>query len=121
MQPAYLIEIAYLNERMKAQRGQFVAGRLPTNADVSRWSSLDVKLLDSKAEEEARIRRLLEPTPGRPPAKGDRPPIIIFRIPPKVRAALRMQLAERFAYTTETIYPDLNGFALAFSQYAPLA
>lgn len=117
----YLVQTPYLNERMKAQRGQFLVGQLPTNADVAEWSSLDLSLLPSKAEEEARIGRLLEPIPGRPPAKGDRPPLIIFRIPPKVRAALRTQLAERFAYTTETIYPDLNGFALAFSQYAPLA
>ena len=46
---------------------------------------------------------------------------MVFRIPPKVRTALREQLADRFGYTTETIYPDLTGFALAFSQFAPLA
>jgi hypothetical protein len=27
---------------------------------------------------------------------------------------------ENFGYTTETIYPDLNGFARAFDQFAPM-
>jgi hypothetical protein len=115
----YFVQTAYLNERMKAQRGQFLAGRLPSDTDVAEWSSLDITL-KTRAEEEARIGRLLEPTRGAPPSGGDRPPLIVFRIPPRIRGALRTQLAERFGYTTETIYPDLNGFALAFSQYAPL-
>lgn len=115
----YLVQTAYLNERMKAQRGQFIIGRLPGETDVAEWSSLDL-ILKPKADEEARIDRLLEPTRGAPPAGGDRPPLIVFRIPPSIRAALRKQLAERFGYTTETIYPDLNGFALAFSQFAPI-
>jgi hypothetical protein len=115
----YLVETAFLNERMKAQRGAFVAGRSPSDLTVAAWSSLDLTLL-SPDEESQRIDRLLNPARGRPPARGERPPIIAFRIRGTVRRALRRQLAERFGYTTETIYPDLNGFARAFDQYAPI-
>jgi hypothetical protein len=116
----YLIETPFLNERMKAQRGAFIAGRLPTDPDVAAWSSLDISLLAPNGERQ-RIDRLLNPVRGRPPARGERPPVIAFRIRATVRRALREQLAARFGYTTETIYPDLNGFARAFDQYAPLA
>jgi hypothetical protein len=112
----YLIETPFLNERMKAQRGAFVAGRLPTT-DVADWSSLDLDLLPAGAERQ-RIDRLLNPTRGRPPARGERPPVIVFRVRATLRRVLRRQLAERFGYTTETIYPDLNGFARAFDQFA---
>ena len=116
----YLIQTAFLNERMKAQRGTFIGGLLPTAPDVAEWSSLDLRLLP-RAEERLRIDRLIEATRGRPPARGARPPLIVFRLPPTVRRTLRRQLAERFGYTTETIYPDLSGFARAFDQYAPVA
>jgi hypothetical protein len=116
---AYLIETPFLNERMKSQRGAFVAGRLPSDPGVAAWSSLDLTL-KTPAEEKQRIDRLLNPTRGAPPARGERPPIIVFRIRSTVRQALRRQLAERFGYTTETIYPDLNGFSRAFDQYAPV-
>ena len=115
----YLVETAYLNDRMKAQRGQFLVSRLPTDPALTEWTSLDLEI-KTPAEEQARIDRLLNPTPGAPLASGDRPPVILFRIAPHVRAAIRLQLAVRFGYTTETIYPDLNGFALAFNQFAPL-
>jgi hypothetical protein len=116
----YLIETAFLNERMKAQRGAFVVGRIPADPGTAAWSSLDLALLPPEQETQ-RIDRLLNPTRGRPPARGERPPVIAFRIRGTVRRALRVQLAERFGYTTETIYPDLNGFARAFDQYAPVA
>jgi hypothetical protein len=117
---AYLVQTAFLNERMKAQRGQFVVGRLPADPKVAEWSSLPIELLQP-SDEQNRITKLLAATPGRPPAKGERPRVIVFRISPTIRKALRRQLAERFGYTTETIYPDLNGFARAFDQYAPLS
>src|SRR6202035_2194215 len=84
----YLIETPFLNERMKAQRGAFVAGRMPPDPNVAAWSSLDLSLL-TPHEEEQRIDRLLNPTRGRPPARGERPPIIAFRIRGTVRRALR--------------------------------
>jgi len=118
--PAYLVETAFLNERMKAQRGQFVVGRSPADATLASWSSLELQLLE-RDQEKLRIQKLLNPVAGKPPEPGDRPPLIVFRLSSKVRISLRKQLAERFGYTTETIYPDLNGFALAFNQYAPLA
>lgn len=115
----YLVETAFLNERMKAQRGAFAAGRIPADPAVGAWSSLDLTLVEPE-EERHRIDRLLNPTRGRPPARGERPLVIAFRIRGTVRRALRAQLAERFGYTTETIYPNLNGFARAFDQYAPI-
>lgn len=115
----YLAETAYLNERMKAQRGKFLVGRLPATGEVRAYSSIDINLLEV-ADERVRIQRLIDATPGRFPAGGERPPLIVFRIRPAVRRILRRQLAERFGYTTETIYPDLNGFARAFDQYAPI-
>ena len=118
--PAYLVETAFLNERMKAQRGQFVVGRSPADATLASWSSLELQLLE-RDQEKLRIQKLLNPVAGKPPEPGDRPPLIVFRLSSKVRISLRKQLAERFGYTTETIYPDHNGVALAFNQYAPLA
>jgi hypothetical protein len=114
----YLLELPYLNERMKAQRGRFVVGHLPTDPAVAEWSSINLSLLPAKQERE-RIERLINTKPGRFPAGGERPPLVVFRIRPTMRAVLRKQLAERFGYTTETIYPDLNGFARAFDQSAP--
>jgi FRG domain len=116
----YLVETAFLNERMKAQRGQFVVGRTPSDPTVCAWSSLELELLKPN-EEEARIQLLLNPTVGKPPEPDERPPLIVFRISSAARVSMRKQLAERFGYTTETIYPDLNGFALAFNQFATVA
>jgi hypothetical protein len=59
--PTYLIETPFLNERMKAQRGAFVAGRLPTEPHVATWSSLDIALREPR-EERDRIDRLLNPS-----------------------------------------------------------
>ena len=86
--PVHYVQTPYLDERMKAQRGQFIVGRLPTNPSIAVWTSIELPI-KSPAEEVMRIARLLEPTRGAPPASGDRPPLMVFRIPPKVRTALR--------------------------------
>lgn len=117
---AYLVETAFLNERMKAQRGQFIVGDLPDDAEMLDWASLDALDLLTAEEEKQRIDNLLNPTQGRPPAAGIRPPVVVMRIPQSVRLALHRILVERFGYTTQTVYPDLNGFALAFNQFAPI-
>lgn len=57
----YYLQTPYLDERMKGQRGQFIAGRLPADPAVAAWSSINF-VLGSRADEQARIQRLLSPT-----------------------------------------------------------
>jgi hypothetical protein len=57
---------------------------------------------------------LLDPKVGRYISDGP-PRLVVFRLNLGLRKQLLEVLAKRFGYTTESIYPDRNGFALAHS------
>ena len=116
--PYFLWQPPPLNERIKAQRGMFVIGALPNDAEVHAYTSIELGLLES-AREKTRVDKLLVPSTGRYIAEGG-PRLVIFRIGPALRRGLQQVLATRFGYTTQTVYPDFNGFAQAHSWRVPL-
>jgi hypothetical protein len=111
--PYFLWQPPPLNERIKAQRGMFLMGGLPDDQDVYEYSSIQLGLLN-RALEKTRVSKLLAPSTGRYIADGG-PRLVIFRISPTLRRSLQQVLATRFGYTTQTVYPDFNGFAQAHS------
>lgn len=101
-----LWEAPFVDDRMRAQRGMFLATTAPAS-DVDYGSfNLD---LGSRAEENQKRRHLLERSPG----MYSRPSIVVFYIAATMRLQAARELDRRFGYRTETIYPDLAGFALA--------
>lgn len=116
--PYFLWQPPPLNERIKAQRGMFLIGALPDHEDVCSYASIQLGLLGHGVEK-TRVGKLLEPSTGRYIADGG-PRLVVFRISPTLRRSLQQVLATRFGYTTQTIYPDFNGFARAYSWQVPL-
>jgi hypothetical protein len=112
-QPYYLWQPPPLNERVKAQRGMFLMGDIAQNAAVREYCTLDLGLL-GRSDEARRVDKLLDPNVGRYISDGP-PRIVIFRLSPSLRKQLLVVLAKRFGYTTQSIYPDFNGFARAHS------
>jgi hypothetical protein len=74
----------------------------PVQAETSRIGRI---------EESKRVKYLLDRRPG----GYHRPAVVVFYIPTALRARVATELDDRFGYRTETIYPDLAGFALANS------
>jgi hypothetical protein len=110
-QPYYLWQPPPLNERIKAQRGMFLIGDIAEHESVLQYSTLGLGLL-RRTEEARRVDKLLDPNVGRYISDGP-PRIVVFRLSPNLRKQLLVVLAKRFGYTTQSIYPDFNGFARA--------
>lgn len=104
-----LWECPYLDDRMRAQRGMFLATTAPS-ARVS-YGSFDLEL-SSPADEAVKVRRLINGERGQYP----RPRLVAFYISANLRRKVARELSDRFGYRTETIYPDAAGFALANDQ-----
>jgi hypothetical protein len=117
-QPYFLWQPPPLNERIKAQRGMFLIGALPAEESVHAYSSVELGLLEVTVEK-TRVGKLLAPSTGRYIADGG-PRLVIFRISPALSRSLQQVLATRFGYTTQSVYPDFNGFAQAHSWRVPL-
>jgi hypothetical protein len=117
-QPYFLWQPPPLNERIKAQRGMFLIGTLPDSDEVRSYSSIELGLL-ARTVETTRVGKLISPSHGRYIADGG-PRLLVFRISPTLRRGLQQVLATRFGYTTQTVYPDFNGFAQAHSWRVPL-
>lgn len=101
-----LWEAPFVDNRMRAQRGMFLATTAPPpSVDCA---SFGVSL-EEPEKEERRVKNLCERAKG----KWNRPPLVVFYINAKVRVAAARELDRRFGYRTETIYPDLAGFAQA--------
>lgn len=101
-----LWEAPFVDNRMRAQRGMFLATTI--GAKPSRFASFRLAL-DSPEEEKSHVTNLVERSRG----QYKRPTIVVFYISEKMRGQVATELDRRFGYRTETIYPDLNGFALA--------
>ena len=109
--PFYLWQPPPLNERIKAQRGMFVIGEIASNPSVRSYSTLGLELVPS-GDEQTRVGKLLDPAVGRYVSEGP-PRLVVFRLRGTLRRQLLGVLAKRFGYTTQSIYPDFNGFARA--------
>jgi FRG domain len=101
-----LWEAPFVDDRIRVQRGMFLATTVPSAG--KKFASFDVDL-GSVNEEEARVRHICERDPG----KYTRPSLVVFYVNAKLRQAAARELDRRFGYRTETIYPDLAGFAEA--------
>jgi hypothetical protein len=105
--------------RIQVQRGAFVFGPVPSDADTRGATSLPLRLSGAAP---GRGR----PVVGRADVFGvrgrGRPPIpsvLALRIPQHTKQRLLRILETSYGYTAETIYPDLGGFALAHGRSTP--
>ncbi|HEX8306019.1 MAG TPA: FRG domain-containing protein [Jatrophihabitans sp.] len=103
-----LWEAPFLDNRMRAQRGMFLATTAP-RSDME-YGSIDLGL-EAKEVEIDSVHHLLNRDRG----QYRRPPLVVFYIPTALRSQVATELDSRFGYRTETVYPDLAGFALANS------
>lgn len=101
-----LWEAPFVDDRMRAQRGMFLATTI--GAEPSDLASFALSL-DSPSDERSHVKNLVERSRG----NYKRPTVVVFYISKKMRGQVTDELDRRFGYRTETIYPDLNGFALA--------
>jgi FRG domain len=101
-----LWEAPFVDDRMRAQRGMFLA--TPPAPPASDAASFDLGLA-GKAQEKTRVENICRHSQG----NYTRPPIIAFYVSAALRSSATRALDRRFGYRTETIYPDLAGFALA--------
>ncbi|HWJ09399.1 MAG TPA: FRG domain-containing protein [Nocardioides sp.] len=109
-----LWEAPFLDDRMRAQRGMFLATTAPVTA--VEYGSFDLRL-ESRLDETTKVSHLI----GRDRGRYHRPSVVVFYIPAALRRQVADELDLRFGYRTETIYPDAAGFALANGPTAPLA
>jgi hypothetical protein len=100
-----LWEAPFVDNRMRAQRGMFLA--TPAGKPLT-YGSVNLQLA-SAATEALSVDHLLRRDRGR----YRRPPLIVFYISAAMREKVRSELDLRFGYRTDTIYPDLQGFARA--------
>jgi hypothetical protein len=101
-----LWEAPYVDNRMRAQRGMFLA--TSPNAKRPEYGSFSLGLR-TPAEEGRSIKHLIDRDRG----NYRRPQIVVFYLSSALRKQAARELDDRFGYRTETIYPDLAGFALA--------
>jgi hypothetical protein len=101
-----LWECPFVDDRMRAQRGMFLA----TTAEDSpvSYASFDPGV-ESREAERSHVDNLCKRSRG----NYTRPALVVFYISAKLREQAIRELDQRFGYRTETIYPDLSGFALA--------
>lgn len=104
-----------LEERIRAQLGSFVFSRTTTvsgpSGDV--LTSLDLQPRELDDLKEGLATRLAATVPA-----PRRRPLIVFIIPSSSKRAIRDELATFYGQDERTIYPDLPGFARAWSANA---
>ena len=101
-----LWEAPFVDDRMRAQRGMFIA--TPPSLVSFGYASFEIDL-DDRDKEETRVDHLCKRSRG----KYTRPSLVVFYVSAELRKRAARALDQRFGYRTETIYPDLAGFALA--------
>jgi len=101
-----LWEAPFVDNRMRVQRGMFLA--TTAALDPVDYASFNPDLGVPTVE-----RRRVANVCRRAPGKWTRPSLVVFYISKALRQQATAELDKRFGYRTETIYPDLAGFALA--------
>jgi hypothetical protein len=100
------------DERIKVQRGRFVFSKLSGNEAPE--LSLPISTIGwDKSRREAFFEH--SRGSGRPVT----PSILVLKIPSKLKPGLLRLLENSYGYTSETMYPDLGGFAAANSWQRP--
>jgi FRG domain len=102
------------DERIKVQRGRFIFSKLI--GDEHPDLSLPITIRDDWSRD-SRKKFYNDPRgPGRP----ETPSILVLKIPKRIKQRLLRLLENSYGYTSETMYPDLSGFASANGWLRPL-
>jgi hypothetical protein len=94
------------DERIKVQRGRFVFSKLSGNGSLELSLPISTSGWDSSRREAFFDHRR---SSGRPVT----PSILVLKIPRKLKPRLLRLLENSYGYTSETMYPELGGFAAA--------
>jgi FRG domain len=100
------------DERIKVQRGRFVFSKLSGNEPLELSLPISIKGWDKSRRKEFFD---LPRGSGRPVT----PSILVLKIPRQLKPRLLRLLENSYGYTSETMYPDLGGFAAANSWQRP--
>jgi hypothetical protein len=101
------------DERIKVQRGRFVFSKL-TGSEPHELSLP----IDTKNWDEARRERFFDQARGS--GRPVPPSILVLKIPGRIKPRLLKLLENSYGYTSETMFPDLGGFAAANGWQRPL-
>jgi hypothetical protein len=101
------------DERIKVQRGRFIFSKL-TGAEPPELT-LPIKVKDWDHDRKTRFFDQRRGS-GRPVT----PSILVLKIPRGIKLRLLRLLENSYGYTSETMYPDLSGFAAANGWQRPL-
>ncbi|SNY69609.1 hypothetical protein [Paractinoplanes atraurantiacus] len=96
-----------IDDRILIQQGSFIFSAVPGPDAAADRSQTSLALEITRHQ----VSRLFVDTPGR--GRYAKSPVIIFKIPSRVKPELRNFLAGRLGYTMELMFPDLAGFARA--------
>ena len=100
------------DERIKVQRGRFVFSKLSENRPLE----LSLPIITEGWDRSRREEFFDHPRgSGRPVT----PSILVLKIPRRLKHRLLRLLENSYGYTSETMYPDLGGFAAANSWQKP--
>jgi FRG domain len=101
------------DERIKVQRGRFIFSKLTGDEPPELSLPIDIKDWDS----DRRVRFFDQARgSGRPVP----PSILVLKIPGRIKQRLLRLLENSYGYTSETMFPDLSGFAAANGWRRPL-
>lgn len=103
-----LWEAPFVDDRMRAQRGMFLATTAHDNA-------VDYGSFDLELEAPNNMKKNVGQLCDRSRGQYHRPAVVVFYISQSLRTQVARELDLRFGYRTESIYPDLGGFAQANS------
>lgn len=101
------------DERIKVQRGRFIFSRLTGDEPPELSLPIDIKDWDSDRRDRFFDQ---ERGSGRPVP----PSILVLKIPGRIKQRLLRLLENSYGYTSETMFPDLSGFAAANGWQRPL-
>ena len=101
------------DERIKVQRGRFIFSKLTGDEPPELSLPIDIKDWDS-----GRRARFFDQARGS--GRPVPPSILVLNIPGRIKQRLLGLLENSYGYTSETMFPDLSGFAAANGWQRPL-
>lgn len=110
-----------VDARIQVQRGAFVLGPVPSDPTVRAATSLPLRVqAPARALRQGVIARRQVVFGPRGRGRPVIPSILAVRVPQHTKRRLLRILETSYGYTTETIYPDLDGFSMANGRQSPL-
>lgn len=103
-----------LDARIQVQRGAFVFGRVPDDSATRAAASVPINVPVWTVTNRKEVFGTRGP--GRPKV----PSILALRIPQNAKRRLLAILESSYGYTSESIFPDIDGFSRARGRHSPL-